>query len=546
MNRDSQATLEAPQQDRGKLIWPSVSTAPQLIAGNRARLLGSDYDVQGLSLFQLASAARRQLIDAALAYTRAYRDVELIDRRDELPSLVLAGHQPELFHPGVWLKNFMLDEVAHSAQAVAVNLVVDSDTIKASSLRVPTGAPTSPLVESVLFDRPSTAVPFEERRILDRTLFGSFAERARQKIAGLVPDPFVSQLWNDVLERSGHTDRLGECLAQGRHRWEGMWGTNTLELPQSGVCSLRAFDHFAAHLLGHLPRLWDIYNAALFDYRRANHIRSHAHPVPELAVEDDWLEAPFWIWRTEDPIRRRLFVRAADNGIVLADRAGWTTTLSLSPEQPLDDAVEQLQALAAGGVRLRTRALITTLLARVLLGDLFIHGIGGAKYDLMTDVLVERLFGIRPPDYMVVSGTLRLPIEHRRGVKQELRRTHQSLRELTYHPERFIDLEHNGKPCDRCGGHAADRSLDVVERAVESKRGWIATAKTPANARARHQAIAQANETLQPWVSNRRVQLQETLEQLESQARVEAILTSREYSFCLHPRERLREFLTGD
>jgi hypothetical protein len=91
----------------------------------------------------LAAEARHELLREALTYTRGYRDVDLDDRfsaRGALPSLVLAGHQPELFHPGVWLKHFLLDRVARLNGAVAINLVVDSDTIKSSSMRVPTGS----------------------------------------------------------------------------------------------------------------------------------------------------------------------------------------------------------------------------------------------------------------------------------------------------------------------------------------------------------------------------------------------------------------------
>ena len=67
-----------------------------------------------------------------------------------------------------------------------------------------------------------------------------------------------------------------------------------------------------------------------------------------------------------------------------------------------------------GGVRIRSRALVTTLWARLALGDLFIHGIGGAKYDRVTDLLIERFFGLRPPGLLVLSATLHLPIERDR------------------------------------------------------------------------------------------------------------------------------------
>ena len=43
-------------------------------------------------------------------------------------SLLLAGHQPELFHPGVWVKNFALNGLARRHGATPLNLVVDNDT----------------------------------------------------------------------------------------------------------------------------------------------------------------------------------------------------------------------------------------------------------------------------------------------------------------------------------------------------------------------------------------------------------------------------------
>jgi hypothetical protein len=541
--------FQTPREDGGKLVAPPASAAAELIAGNRQRLAACDYDVHGQTLAELASEARGQLLDEALVYTRGYCDASIpqssLGDPKAMPSLILAGHQPELFHPGVWLKNFTLDAVARENGAVAVNLLVDSDTMKSSSLRVPTGTVGQPMVEAVLFDQPTTAMPFEERRLVDRDLFETFAVRVVQKIGSFAPSPLVKDFWPDVVRRSRDTDRLGDCLAQARHIWERRWGTATLEIPQSRVCSLPAFNRFAAHLLAHLPRLWDVYNAALFEYRRENRVRSHAHPVPELAAEGGWLEAPFWVWRADDPVRRRLFVGSRDDRIVLADRAGWEQSLDLSADAGPDRATEQLHQLALAGVRLRTRALITTMLARVLLGDLFLHGIGGAKYDQMTDMLVERFFGLQPPDYMVVSGTLRLPIEYPRGAASELCRARHLLRELTYQPERFIDAAGQPARCERCSGSTAQGESGEPHRSLEVKRHWIATPKTPDNARLRHKAISAANRALQPWVADRREKLRQEIEQLDRQARAEAILSSREYSFCLYPETLLRDFLAA-
>ena len=62
-------------------------------------------------------------------------------------------------------------------------------------------------------------------------------------------------------------------------------------------------------------------------------------------------------------------------------------------------------ATAASDVQsLRPRALTLTLFARVCLGDFFIHGIGGGKYDEVTDAIIRDYFGIEPAR---VPGALR-------------------------------------------------------------------------------------------------------------------------------------------
>ena len=48
---------------------------------------------------------------------------------------------------------------------------------------------------------------------------------------------------------------------------------------------------------------------------------------------------------------------------------------------------------------LRPRALTLTLFARLCLGDFFIHGIGGGKYDEVTDAIIRDYFGVEPPAY---------------------------------------------------------------------------------------------------------------------------------------------------
>jgi hypothetical protein len=527
------ADLAAPKLSGERLVKPSLKEAGAWAASNRQLIDAADCDIQGRSLKELAAAGRSEIAAAAWKYTRDYRSA--VEPPSAPSRVFLAGHQPELFHPGVWLKNFALGRLAEMHGGVAVNLVIDSDTIKSSSLRVPAGSVERPMVDGVLFDRPSEEIPFRQRPILDRTLFESFGRRAAERIAPLVADPLLLQFWPLAIEAARRTANLGECLAQSRHQFEERWGLATLELPQSHVCCLPSFRWLMAHLLANLPRLWEVYNSALAEYRRQHHVRSTAHPAPDLAADGIWLEAPFWIWTEENPHRRRVFVSSRGDELILADLEGLEAPLSLSAEGEAGRAVEQLCDLERRGIHLRTRALITTLAARLIFGDLFIHGIGGAKYDRLTDAIICRFFGIEPPAYMVVSGTLRLPIEREPASLAELRKVQSQLRELDFHPERYL----NGQPT----GDAGDDDSAAHWIAVKETR--IAAPFAPLEARARCRAIRAANEHLQPFIAAERAELTMRLASLQRALRAEAILSSREYSFCLHPEQNLRQFLLG-
>jgi hypothetical protein len=519
--------LHAPRADGMALVDPPSAATGELLARNAAIIAGSDYEIQGRPLAVLARAARTELLQAAHHYSSQYRDVDSLVSDPAAPLLV-AGHQPQLFHPGVWYKNFLLSTLAGRYSGNAVNLVIDSDTIKTAALRVPGGTPLEPLVESVPLDRNSAEIPYEERAVLDPCVLRSFATRAKAVLGSLVPHSMLDEFWPLVVERAAAGARLGECFSQARHLQEGKWGATSLELPQSRVCELESFAWFTCHLLADLPRVHAEYNAAVAEYRAANHVRSLAHPVPDLAAEDGWLEAPYWIWNGDNPRRRRLFARRVGREIELTDRQGLSVRLALSVEGDASRAVEQLAAWRRTGVKLRTRALGTTLFARLLVCDLFIHGIGGAKYDQVTDRLISRLFQIDPPAYLMATATLRLPVARRAVTLEDRHLTDIRLRELEFHPERHLD------PTAENAG---------VAELVARKQHWIGTRPTMENARQRCREIRGVNAALQPAVGRLREELAAERDRLNTALRGEAILSSREYAFPLYPASALRNLM---
>jgi hypothetical protein len=528
-------TLRAPSGDGQTLVDPAYASLPDAVINNREALASTNYDVQGRSLAELGKAARARLAHLAAEYTSQYRDVP--ERRRDAESLVdspfiLSGHQPEMFHPGVWYKNFVLGELARRMDGIGIHLSIDSDLCRGASIRVPTGGVDRPRVEAVPYDKPGPEVPYEERCIRDKATFSTFAERASALVRPLVGDPMLAELWSLMMERNPQQSNLGLRLAQGRHAFEQTWNNETLELPQSVVCQMPEFAWFTAHLLAHLPRFRSAYNKALGDYRCVHKMRNRAHPMPDLAADGEWIEAPFWIWTSEDPERRPLFVRQSGNEVVFTDRRSHTIALPLGPERDPSAAVEQLAGLSSRGIKVRTRALTTTLFARLVLSDVFLHGIGGAKYDRVTDQIVRLFFGFEPPEFATVSATLRLPISHAALDGAALGQWEPRLRELRYHPEQYVDLS---------GGANGDSA--AIKDLVSTKEHWLRTPKTVENARERHLAITGANEKLQPFVASLRDHIERERVDTQHRKRSEAILNSREYSFCLYPREHFERLL---
>lgn len=542
--------LRAPTQDGAKVIDPPLDAAGAVLEANIESAANRQYDLHGRSLSDVSTLARQELLSAAVRYTSAYRDTA--PARDS-SRLVLAGHQPTLFHPGVWLKNFALGRIGAEHDATAVNLLVDSDTLRGAALRVPSGSVEAPRIVEVAYDRATAEIPYEERAIGDRALLASFGERVAAEIASLVRDPFVREFWPKVVAASKVEPLLGACLARARHGVEGELRNPTLELPQSAVCGFESFHWFAAHLLAELPRFQEVYNSSLWEYRRANRVRSTSHPVPELETLGDLVEAPFWIWQTDAPRRKRLFVRRRRDSLLLTDRGEIEVELPLSADGDLARAVEKLAELPRQGIKLRGRALLTTLFARLFLSDLFLHGIGGAKYDELTDRIVQRFFGFDPPAYMIVSGTLKLPVARSGATDEELRRVDRELRDLAYHPEQYLAAAAASKSgtsdstsppvCTKClPGVDVTLPAEVAALARE-KRDWVALEPTIDNARQRCREIRGINEALQPWVAERHRELVAERERTVEALRIESVLGWREFAFCLYPQQTLWNFL---
>lgn len=533
--------IRVPRDNRTLFAVPSLDRGVEVSRENHARLNTSRADLQGRTLEHLRQWARTNVYGAALAYTSEVTGQTLTPQPFE--QMFVAGHQPSLFHPGVWVKNFAIDQMAARNNGCAVNLVVDNDTFSSMQLRVPAGDRLSPSITTIPFDEPRPTGPWEGATIQNRQLFDQFGRSVQEAMGRWNIDPLVGELWPDALEMCGQTTELATVFTGIRNRLERRWGLNNLELPISRLCALEPFLWFASHILAQLPRFREIHNEVLGQYRVVNRVRSRTHPVPELKADaDGWLEAPFWVWHDGDQRRGRLYCKQVAREVWLSDGTDVFLKLPLTPEGEACCAVEALQTLPERGIHLRTRALTTTLFARLCLGDLFVHGIGGAKYDEMTDRIIARFYQIVPPGFQTLSATIHLPLAETLNVHPaDESRLRELLREQEFNPQRLITP----------GDDPTADALVAEKLALIAEQAQSDTQPSPRRPRrlqaranhSRYMRLREINRELALRTEKHRQSLLSELESVRHQLAANAVLTNREFSYGLYPADTLREFM---
>lgn len=522
--------LRAPSSNGALLAEPPLSAAAELLQSNRAQLAEWRHDFQGRRADVLRTMAKRQVWEAAKTY-HGQLGLDWADAEFASAPWVVTGHQPELFHPGVWIKNFAIADVARRVSGIGLNLIVDNDTPKSSAIRVPSKTASGLRALPVQFDAAGGEAPYEDWVLKDPSEFRTFPDRVRAAMVRGVADPILDSFWPLALRAGDATNRVGLRFAAARRGIEAAVGVRNAETPLSGVCQTDAFLWFACHLLAHLPRYLSIHNGALARYRRQYHIRSRHHPVPVLVREGEWLEAPFWVWRASRPRRRPLLARqlAATMELKVQGEPSPFLEIPLGPDREACCAVDRLRELASMGVRLRTRALTTTMFARLLLGDLFVHGIGGAKYDELGDAIIREFFDFEPPPFATLSMTVWLGLsDDAQATPSVLREVNRRIRDLDFNPERQLT-----RPL------APD-----VEALVASKRRLVeGPCETHRQRAERFHELRRITEALRETVIPLRLARVAERDRLVEGLRHNRVARSREYPFVLHSRQTLPEVL---
>ncbi len=487
-----------------------------------------------VGLQQLRQSARRSLVQAARQFTAALPGHSetsadwLVEDPDTQP-VVLTGHQPVVFHSGLAFKYQVTEQFVRSAGATGVAVQIDTDEGDAGQFGIPAGVA-----------EPAGAVAGLWRALTQRR-FTWTAQAAGGAAAGLLGS---GQLCS-VAERERLLQQVQRCLrsagSEGAAESFGQAGGSYLELPESGVsvsqantvvrrrggigagllelplswiCGLPEVLRFLCGVLQRAEDFFGAYNGALQRFRQQQGIRNAANPFPDLrfvaGADGERWELPLWLVDLPRGERRVVWLWRRAGQRWLGVESGGESELWPGLE------AEAVWSLRLRGLQLIPRGGLISALLRLLFADLFVHGLGGGKYDPAVDELIRSWWGEDPPGFAVASASRYLFAEQRAELLR-MREFAGRQRELQYNPDRFLGQSIFSEQGERgLRGLLAEREFLVSElrrrRAAGEGAQDIGTQLQRLTERLRAAAIAD----LQPRLQVLQQLSDETVQQLEN------------------------------
>ena len=531
------AAIIVPRRHRDVLIEPPAAELAAFLAALPAttRLSPAPYADGGTSIETLAGVARQELIDAINRFAQE-TGFSPAPAGSSAKPWVITGHQVEFYHPGVWTKVILTHALANQSRAMAIDLLVDHDTVDHLGCALPQWN-GSRLERKLVTWGDASALPAE-------FLSSPQGEQKAQWLHELQQFPLVQtdalRDFTQDLRQDSDADYV-RWMSRARRNFEHSFGINVQHVPCSYICSGLAWHSFVLLWLRHARTWCTIYNSALDQYRIEQRIVNPGRPMPNLAVISQELELPFWIYAGNQP-RHRLALYQ-DNGLYLQLGTQRINVTDLMSGELLTAAETLRGRLVAAALHVRPRALTLTMFVRLLLSDLFIHGIGGAMYDQMTDRVMDQLFGVHPA-YACASAGWLLPVAGQinqggANIPQLKWRQHH----LKSNPELLVPPS---SLTDQAAG-AAKRRHDLIsdiarslaeDRRQHRRRGphWL---QRRAKFRDLHEINARLLTMFQPQVEAMNLQMH----QAEATQNNVSVASWREYFIALHPRASLQELI---
>jgi len=493
---------------------------------------------------------RKEVIQRALKFSSKF-DLNIEEKICSAPQCIIqTGHQPVFFYPGIWIKNIFLNQLLKSPlldKSLGLNIILDNDICKDLNLSLPALSSNGNLIVEEISFLPSTFtpnLPFEEHPCPSLEVITKFT---RDVIRGLKPlelenKDIINNFKNfsRCLENSSRfcsqnykRANLGEFLGLARRLYEKEIEPAYLEISFSQICDSDEFLSFFLEIIKNIKSFSEIYNKKLNEYRKLFKIRNWARPSPNLMIKENLTEIPFWIWKDGDERRKIFILKEEGVNYLYSDSYG---KIFLIEKDGLKSLFSLKTILKQRGLKIRPKALLLTLFNRLFISDLFIHGLGGAKYDLVTDEIIREFFKVEPPHFLVVSCTLYLNFKSSPGTSDsKISALKKKIRDLEFNPERYVNELSLTKKEEIQIGELAEKKTELIKK--------IRRVLTSVEKRKISEEIKAINNFVVEKVKPLKCELSKKLEDGEEKMKQSKAYAFREFPYCFFSAKELRNLL---
>ncbi len=514
--------LSKPCQSDEIVLRPEISYWPELVKKNAS----------AIAAVRNNTDCRRELMEIARKFTN-----KIIGRTGpdtDCEYIIATGHQANWHHCGILAKDAAAWSLARSCAGTCLHLVLDHD-ISNTALMLPRCHEDGQWnIERIEMEPATVSMPAELRLMSKPDTVAAFIG----KVISTWPDSLCGRLWSatqvdNIIAKSRFTT-LPELITYLHAVLTVSLGLDILYLPVSKMANSEAFLGFVVSLILDAERFVFCYNRAIEQQRDALSIAGH-RTVRLLNIDREGsIELPFWLIDRAG-CRTSLYVGTKDNKTIQISRG--SEYLGVITCDNSDGIITQLRKiLISHKLRLRPKAISLTLFVRVFFADWFVHGIGGAGYESITDRIIENYFAIPRLDFGVATATILLSDENSKWISDEsLEDLKRQSRKLKYNPETFIE--------------PSERLKEPVRTLIARKRRlfFIAAKSSVSNLEkcSCYKDITQINDTLAGYSSRSSRIIEEEIAIRQRQEQSSRIMESREYFFGLFEAQRLDKLISS-
>ncbi|MBA3062364.1 MAG: hypothetical protein FP833_05345 [Atribacteria sp.] len=537
-------------QNKQIFFSPSADKMGSLLEENKKIFSQYSFTILNQPFREVRENCRKEVIRRALKFSKKF-DPDIEEKINPAYQYIIqTGHQPVFFHPGIWIKNIFLNELLKSPlleKSLGLNIILDNDICKDLNLSLPALSSNGNLIVeeiSFLSSTLTSNLPFEEYPCPSLELITKFT---RDVIHGLKPlESENKDILNNFknftrcLENSSRfcsqnykESNLGEFLSLARRFYEQEIEPAYLEIPFSQICDSDEFLSFFLEIIKNIKSFSEIYNKKLDEYRKLFKIRNRAHPSPNLMIKENFIEVPFWIWREGDQRGKIFILNEEEKNYLYNDSYG---KIFLIEEDGFKSLFSLKTLLKERGLKIRPKALLLTLYNRLFISDLFIHGLGGAKYDLVTDEIIREFLKVEPPHFLVASCTLYLNFKSSPSASDfKISTLKKEIRDLEFNPQRYIDELPLTKKEKNQIGELVEKKTELIKK--------IKKTLSPIEKRKISEEIKAINNFMGEKVRPIKYELNKKIEKEEEKMKQAKVYTFREFPYCFFSAKTLRNLL---